>query len=134
MALVGHSLGCNTIVCWAEASELPHALSRAARLPFAGALLVAPSDCEDPGYPREPAGFTPVPLSRLPFPSIVVASSDDPFASLDRARLFASSWGSRFIDVGPRGHLNSASKLGLWPEGHALLHELLAAWQSCAGP
>mgnify|MGYP000182071266 CR=1 FL=1 len=34
-------------------------------------------------------------------------------------------WGSRLIDAGPRGHLNSDSGLGDWPEGHALLQPWL---------
>jgi len=35
--------------------------------------------------------------------------------------------GSRLVDVGPKGHINSASGLGMWPEGFALVEELRAA-------
>ncbi len=58
-----------------------------------------------------------MPLIPLPFPSIVVASTDDPCVSLDRAELFARSWGSRLVNLGKAGHINSASRLGSWPEG-----------------
>ena len=122
VVLVGHSLGCNTIVCWAE-DRARLAPASDARSPVAGALLVAPSDCEAPAYPREPVGFTPIPLGRLPFPSIVVASSDDPFATLDSAAASPSA-GSCFIEAGALGHLNSAARLGLWPQGYACLREL----------
>jgi hypothetical protein len=30
------------------------------------------------------------------------------------------------VDVGPKGHINTASNLGRWPEGFALLEELRA--------
>jgi predicted alpha/beta hydrolase family esterase len=66
-----------------------------------------------------------MPLARFPFPCIVVGSSNDEYVTPERARLFAERWGARYVDAGPRGHLNSASRLGMWPEGQALLEELL---------
>src|SRR5262249_25141139 len=76
--------------------------------PIRGALLVAPVDLEAGTRPKGPRGFVPMPLRPLPFPSVVVASADDPYVSLHRARVFASAWGSAFVDVGPRGHINAA--------------------------
>jgi predicted alpha/beta hydrolase family esterase len=66
-----------------------------------------------------------MPLNRLPFRSIVVASTDDEYITLARAEQFAAAWGSRLEIVGPLGHINSASRLGSWPEGFALLRELV---------
>jgi uncharacterized protein len=86
--------------------------------------LVAPSDTEAPSYPEGPEGFDPMPRSRLPFPSIVVASTDDPYVTLERAEDFARAWGSELVIIGPAGHVNSASGLGAWPEGFALLERL----------
>lgn len=71
-----------------------------------------------------------MPLNRLPFPSIVVASSDDPYVTLERAEEFARAWGSEFVNIGPGGHLNSASGLGDWPVGFALLERLRSRWRS----
>jgi predicted alpha/beta hydrolase family esterase len=116
VVLVAHSLGCATVVHWAG---LPGRMVR-------GALLVAPADVDGAGFPLEARGFAPMPLKPLPFPSILVASTDDSYLSLERARLFAEAWGSRLVEVGAKGHLNSASGLGDWPEGRALLDELLA--------
>jgi hypothetical protein len=65
-----------------------------------------------------------MPLVRLPFPSIVVASTDDPYVTVDRATAFATAWGSRLTLVERAGHLNSASGLGDWPLGYALLETL----------
>jgi uncharacterized protein len=46
--------------------------------------------------------------------------------TLDRDAGFARAWGSRFLNVGAKGHINSASTLGAWPEGQALLDGLIA--------
>jgi predicted alpha/beta hydrolase family esterase len=113
--LVGHSTGCALIAFWAAET------TRTVR----GALLVAPSDTERAGYPKGPTGWRPMPMSQLPFPSIVVASTNDEYASLERARDFAEAWGSSFVNIGAAGHINSASQLGDWPRGRELLGELM---------
>jgi len=87
-------------------------------------LLVAPSDVDAPSYPPGTSGFDPMPLFRLPFPSVTVASSDDFYVSLPRAIYFAGQWGSRLVNMGALGHINSASNLGDWPEGYELLRSL----------
>ena len=112
--LIGHSLGCTAIVHWALQS----------RNKIKGAFLVAPSDIEAQHYTFPATGFTPIPLAPLPFPSIVVASNNDEWVSLDRARFFATHWGSRLIDLGPAGHINAASGYGKWEEGLRLLSSL----------
>ncbi len=63
----------------------------------------------------------------LPFPSIVVGSSDDPWVSIERAHSMAVDWGSLFVDVGEQGHLNAASGIGWWREGQALLDRVILA-------
>jgi uncharacterized protein len=112
--LIGHSLACCTIVRWAE---------RYGRM-IKGAFLVAPSDTEAPSYPPGTTGFTPMPLFTLPFPSIVVASTNDYYVPPEKAAYFAKSWGSRLVSIGDRGHINSDSGLGDWTQGHELLQTL----------
>ena len=112
--LIAHSLACCTVVHWFERY----------RRPIGGALLVAPSDVEAPSYPPGTFGFTPMPLTRLPFPTLVVASSDDYYVSPARAAFFAESWGSALVEVGNKGHINGESGLGDWPEGYELLQRL----------
>ena len=112
--LVAHSLACTLVAHWAETTgQRVH-----------GALLVAPSDVEAPSYPEGTEGFKPMRRTRLPFPSIVVASTDDPYVTLERAEDFARAWGSELVNIGPAGHVNSASGLGNWPIGFALLERL----------
>lgn len=96
-------------------------------LPVRGALLVGPSDVEAADYPPGPIGFSPLPLNPLPFPTIVVASTDDPRVTLERARFFASAWGARLEVAGALDHMGSDARLGNWPQARAWLDELLAS-------
>ncbi|WP_374380374.1 RBBP9/YdeN family alpha/beta hydrolase [Dongia sp.] len=113
--LVAHSLSCALVAHW---------VAKAARA-VAGALLVAPADVDsDTHTPPETRSFRPMPMSRLPFPSTVVASGDDPYVARARAQAFALAWGSRFVDIGAAGHINTASGFGEWPLGRLLLGEL----------
>jgi uncharacterized protein len=121
VVLAAHSLGCATVAHWAADAN------PGVRRKVIGALLVAPSDVEAPLYPAGTEGFTPMPLEPLPFPTIVVASTDDEYVTLDRAREFASAWGARLEVAGALGHINSDSRLGSWPQGQAWLNELIAA-------
>lgn len=94
-------------------------------LPVRGALLVGPSDVEAADYPPGPIGFDPLPLNPLPFPTIVVASTDDPRVTLERARFFANAWGARLEVAGALDHMGSDAKLGNWPQARVWLDELL---------
>jgi len=114
--LAAHSLACPTVAHWAATCDTSSVV---------GALLVAPADAERAGFPAGPTGFAPLALQRLPFPSIMVASTNDEYVTLARAQFFAEAWGSRLVNVGARGHLNSESNLHDWPEGWALLQELM---------
>ena len=69
--------------------------------------------------------WSPIALQRLPFPSMLVGSHNDPCCSFERARMFATTCGSRFVDLGQAGHINAESGLGDWPAGHALLQSLI---------
>ena len=115
--LAGHSLACATIAHYAA----KHGDCEGR---VAAAFLVAPSDVEAPTYPSGSTGFDPMPLSKLPFRSVVVASADDPYVTPERAEFFARSWGSRFIKIANAGHINTASGHGPWPEGEAWLEQL----------
>jgi predicted alpha/beta hydrolase family esterase len=116
--LVAHSLGCHAVAWWA-------ALARAEwddRI--VGALLVAPPEVDGAVADSRLRGFAPLPRRLLPFPSIVVASRNDPYMTIDRARALATSWGSRFADAGETGHINARSDLGDWLFGRFLLTRL----------
>ncbi len=115
--LVGHSLGCILAAAWAAHSRNTHRVK--------AALLVAPVDPERADVRELLPGWAPVPLQALPFPSVLLASRDDPYCEFERARLFGYAWGSQFMDYGPCGHINADSGLASWPEGHVLLQDLM---------
>jgi predicted alpha/beta hydrolase family esterase len=119
VALVAHSLGCPLVAAWAAHSR------RRARV--RAALLVAPPDIERDEFRAALHSFVPIVREPLPFPSLAVISSDDPFCDPARAQGMAAGWGARTLDAGPRGHLNSDSGLGDWPAGRQLLADLLAS-------
>lgn len=116
--LIGHSLGTALAVQWL-ASRTPGRIK--------AALLVAPSDVESASHtPEEVRDFAPLPQTRLPVPTVVVASGNDPYVDFNRAKTFADIWGAEFFDAGELGHINAASRLGLWPQGLLVLGHLLA--------
>lgn len=114
LILIGHSIGCIAILKWFELFGQP----------IKGALLVAPSDAEKEGYPTYITGFNPIPMTRLPFPSIVVGSSNDYVTSLSRTKEFAAQWGSRLVLLEDAGHIESKSGFGRWDLGVQLIQEL----------
>ena len=65
------------------------------------ALMVAPAD--GARMARADAAFSSfaeMPTARLPFPSILVASRDDPYMSFAASRSFAAGWGAALVDAG----------------------------------
>lgn len=117
VVLIAHSLGCALVA---------HAAERAPSMPVRAALLVAPADVDSPAHtPDETRVFAPMPRAALPFPATVVASRNDPYVTLERARAFARDWAAAFVDLGSCGHVNADSRLGDWPEGRQHLQELL---------
>ena len=67
-----------------------------------------------------------MPMARLPFPTIVAASRDDPYVAYDRAAVFAKTWGAELFDAGKAGHINASAGYGEWPAGEQLLQYLQA--------
>jgi hypothetical protein len=119
--LAAHSLSCTLVSYWAASGS---------RHRIAGAFLVAPSDVDAPSYPDCTTGFQPMPLQALPFPGLVVASSNDPYVSEARARQFAEAWGSELHVIGDAGHINGDAGYGPWPEGKRLLLDFCAKVQA----
>ena len=112
--LVAHSFGCLAAV--ASAVRNPGRV--------AAALLVAPAN---------PARFGiehALHVAQLPFPSVLVASRNDPWLSYDVAAGLARAWGSRLVDLGDAGHVNADSGYGAWPEGERLMFEIVRGLQT----
>jgi predicted alpha/beta hydrolase family esterase len=118
--LVAHSLGCLAVAHWAAAAG-----RKTDRV--AGAFLVAPPWLAQSDHcPAQLTAFLPMPLHRLPFPSLLVASEDDPYLPIEAAAPLASAWGAQLVDVGRQGHINVESGHGPWPTGEGLLRGFVA--------
>lgn len=121
VVIAAHSAGCLMVAHWALSP------SRSIR----GALLATPADVENPlpaGYPTltelQDNGWCPIPQHRLPFPTLVVASRNDPLAAFDRVEGFARSWGAALFDAGEVGHLNPPTGYGPWSDAVALIQRM----------
>ena len=113
VVFVGHSVGSVLV---------PHAVHalKAAQVAehVKGAFLVTPPSAASlAGLNGIDARFKSVPRDPLPFPSVVVASSNDPYATMEESADIALAWGSKLVEAGEAGHINTASGHGPWPEG-----------------
>lgn len=112
--LIVHSMGCLTVVHWAAQTKQQ----------IQGALLVSVPDPQDPNFPSDAQGYDQTPRQPLPFKSIVVCSTDDPYGSETYMKTCANAWGSDLVVIGNYGHINANSGLGDWEQGQALLANL----------
>lgn len=108
VVLVAHSLGVLAVV---------HAAPRLSAA-VAGAFLVAPPDETSLAtLPQIDPAFAPIPRDPLPFPAVLIASSNDPLCSRVVATELSQTWGAAFTAAGDAGHINADSGYGPWPEG-----------------
>jgi uncharacterized protein len=119
IVFVAHSLGCHLVAAWAALSKQTHRIR--------GAMLVAPPDGLREQFPQELKSWRPPVLQKLPFPSICVISSNDPFCERQPGKELAAVWGSELVELGDKGHINADSGLGDWPQGRELLTRLVGA-------
>ncbi|QET01985.1 serine hydrolase family protein [Cupriavidus pauculus] len=112
--LVAHSFGCLATLRQAALDPVG----------IAGALLVAPADPDKFGVGAL------LPTWKLPFPTVLIASRDDPWMVQRTAFSWGALWGSELVDAGQLGHINADSGLGEWPVGQAYLATLLQRIES----
>lgn len=113
---IAHSLACPTIAHWANNYDSNDIM---------GALFVAPPNVFSDLLPPNITGYKDLSLKKLPFKSLLIASSTDKFCELGRARYFADKWSSEFINLGDKGHINLKSNLGVWTEGQAIFNNFI---------
>ncbi|WP_020394589.1 RBBP9/YdeN family alpha/beta hydrolase [Thiolinea disciformis] len=127
--IVAHSFGCLTTM--AAAQQYTNRI--------AGAMLVAPANPErfnSDGF-QESIFYISAQRSltlKLPqhypqFPTLVIASTNDPWMPLEQAKKWAERWESGFINAGAVGHINIASGHGPWLEGLEYFQRFKAAQQ-----
>lgn len=118
--IVAHSFGC--LVTAAAARRCADRIH--------GAMLVAPANPERFGdHGLEPRATMTSIASKLPhaplgFPTVVVASTNDPWMRFTTANVWAERWGARLVNLGPAGHINVESGFGPWQQGLDLFNGL----------
>lgn len=115
--LVAHSLGCLLAASYARRPQAGK---------IRGALLVAPCSLQVT-HELHPCviRFGEEPLDRLPFPSLVVGSLNDPYMNLPDLERHVGCWGSELVTIGFAGHINIASGFGYWEEGYRFFDRLV---------
>ena len=116
VVIIAHSLGVSAAV---------HAAQEFKDTKVRGAFLVAPPDHEGGAVPKEAGDFANVPRDPLPFPSMLVGSSNDALCSVERAADMAAAWGSDLHVAQNAGHINPESGHGPWPEGLVMFTRLM---------
>lgn len=128
VVLVAHNLGCIQLSAWAAHSRLTDRVR--------AALLVAPLDVETVAVRQRLPTWSPIERQRLPFTSWMVGpehQSDqvEPNAPMQSdtfdsvwAQALAESWGAHWIAqrAAPKPPAKQPSD---WPQGQALLYELM---------
>ena len=105
---IGSASGPVVVIAHKDGVErLVSLVSAADEVAVRGALLVAPRGGQPMGERDEP----------LPFPSILVASRNDPDCDYDTAESMGARWGSQVMDAGQAGGIDHESGHGPWPEG-----------------
>lgn len=128
VVLVAHNLGCIQLAAWAAHSGLTDRVR--------AALLVAPLDVETPAARERLPSWSPIVRQRLPFTSWMVGpenQSDRVESKAPKpngvfnpvwAQALAESWGAQWI-AQQAATQPPAEQLSDWPQGQALLHELM---------
>lgn len=112
--LVAHSLGCLTVAEWAKRYNRK----------IKGILLVAPPDVQLLHKELKYQVFENVPLQKINTKTILVASTNDHWATIELSASYAKKWGSEFVNIGNAGHINNLSGYGEWKEGLEILKRL----------
>lgn len=114
VVLVAHSLGCLTVAEWVKRYNRK----------VKAALLVAPPDADLIRKKVNENLLNETPSHPIPFRTILVASSNDPWISIETAKSYARNWGSEFVSIGDAGHINNLSGYGEWEQGYEILKRL----------
>ncbi len=114
VVLVAHSLGCLMVAEWAKRYNRN----------IKAALLVAPPDTDLLHGKLQKKLFAEIPLSKLNFRTKLVASTNDPWATIEKAEFYAHSWGSELVNIGQAGHINDLSGHYEWKQGLELLYSM----------
>ncbi len=114
IVFVSHSLGCHAVAEWYKRYNRT----------IKAALLVAPPAADKANQNIAEGLIKYDSFIHFPFRTTLVASSNDPWISVEKAQEYAHNWGSEFINIGDAGHINNLSGYGEWEQGFEILQKL----------
>jgi len=117
VVLVARGLACALVAAW---SLFTHQRGK-----VRAALLVAPLDLNLASLGEVLPSWQPQVRQPLPFQAVVVASAHPPYGSASAAQALAKDWGARWVPTCLEAGPFSESAASDWPEGRALLNELM---------
>lgn len=116
VTVVAHSMGCILFTEW---------LRRCATDQIVAAMLVAIPDVYSPCFPTQALNFSNVTAALPCCPSVIIASEDDPYGSVEHAHSQSGALKAPVHSIGHAGHINASSGLGDWAEGKMYLNALI---------
>lgn len=111
VVFVAHSVGCILV------ARAVQTLGENIHKVKGGYLVVPPNEAALRSLVGIDPSFADVPRDPLPFPSLLVATSNDPYSTLEDSASLALAWGSLLVEAGEAGHIDHTSGHGPWPEG-----------------
>ncbi|BAK82660.1 RBBP9/YdeN family alpha/beta hydrolase [Komagataeibacter medellinensis] len=118
--VVAHSLGAALSVRMAAEEGLGN---------VAGIFLVALADVASYRGAEQArvAEFAALPTGALPLPAMLVASRNDEWLAMSRARSLSATWHATLRDAGRAGHIGNYAPIGAWPDGMDMLADFAAS-------
>jgi predicted alpha/beta hydrolase family esterase len=113
VVLVADKFACLAAIWWAEYEQPSYGH------PVIGALLISPPDVDRPGSDERLARFGACPRQALPFPTYLIAGSNESPELKHSYRRLSVEWGARYLDA------SFAADGTEWRAGHDLLDRLL---------
>ncbi|MFM2479915.1 RBBP9/YdeN family alpha/beta hydrolase [Celerinatantimonas sp. YJH-8] len=116
VVVIAHSLGCVLFTEWLRCHDLGQ---------VSGAMLVAMPNVLGPEFPEQAVHFSNLGTYCDCCPAVIVASEDDPYASIEHAYNQGRALNAAVHNIGAVGHINGQSNLGYWLEGQMILRDLI---------
>ena len=115
--IIAHSLGCLLYTDW---------LTQYQGDKLAGVFLAGIPDSEKDSFPEAISNFQNPSNNEAysKIPTVLIASEDDPYATIEFSTKTAQTLNSKFINIGKRGHINHESGLDNWEDGKKILESL----------
>ncbi len=117
--LICHSLGCITSFYAALEGELANNV-------VAAFMVAMPGETRPEHHDGRWTGFLPYPNNSTSLKSLMLASTNDEYCSVDEMTALSRQLNFELEFIGAQGHLGSNENLGSWERGQTYLNKMLS--------